>query len=468
MRLSFSSKVSLVVALVIVLSIVIHAAVEITVEANRKIEETIDEKKLLTEVTASNFEFAGPPQGPPQGPPEGAFGGLRQLGDVMYFRVVNRTGEIIVSSIEEENGTFISDPAISTNETVVIHDVYDGERIVVIVSPTPDNYTLWLSYSFQKVYAAINEMMTNTIIVTLVVVAIFTPISYFIVSHSLRPLKKLTSLCGNISKGNFDVRSNVQSKDEIGMLSRTFDDMAGKLEKMREEIRRSERLSAIGQLATMVGHDLRNPLQSIENAAYVLNNEMSRLPTSVPIPQKAMEMLRVINDSVDYADKIVRDLHDFSAMKKPILKKTDVNAIVKDTLSQVEVPENVELITELGYLPEIKVDKDHIKRVFMNLAVNGIQAMENGGTLKVSTKKRKGFAEVSFKDTGTGIPKESMEKLFIPFFTTRAKGMGMGLPICKKFVESHGGSIEVESEVGKGTVFTVKLPIHQEDGGEKT
>ncbi len=233
--------------------------------------------------------------------------------------------------------------------------------------------------------------------------------------------------------------------------------------RLEEERLKLEKLATIGELATMVGHDLRNPLQSIENATYYLNNEMPRLP----IPQKATEMLQIINKSVNYADKIVRDLHDFSATKKPILKKTNINAIVKEALSQVKAPENVKLITELGHLPKIKADKDMIKRAFLNLATNAIQAMEKGETLKVSTKKTKGFVEVSFKDSGVGISKESMKKLFTPFFTTKAKGMGMGLAICKRFIESHGGTIEVESEEGKGSTFTVKLPIQQENGGEK-
>jgi len=179
-------------------------------------------------------------------------------------------------------------------------------------------------------------------------------------------------------------------------------------------------------------------------------------------------MLQIINESVNYADKIIRDLHDFSATKKPTLKKTNINAIVKETLSQVETPENVKLITELGHLPEIKADQDMIKRIFLNLAINGIQAMEKGGTLKVSTKKTGGAIEVSFKDTGIGISEEDMKKIFIPFFTTRAKRVRMGLPICKKFVEGHGGRIEVESQVGKGTIFTVRLPILKDNGGEKT
>ena len=229
--------------------------------------------------------------------------------------------------------------------------------------------------------------------------------------------------------------------------------------RMEEERLNLEKLAAVGEVATMVGHALRNPLQSIEIATYYLKNELPRLLPSIPISQKAVEMLQVIDDSVNYADKIVKDLHDFSATKKPLLKKTNINGIVRETLSQVEMPENVELITELSHLPGIKADKGMIKRVFLNLAVNGIQAMENGGTLKVSTKKTKGSVEVSFKDTGIGIPKEDIRKIFIPFFTTKAKGIGMGLPICKRLVESHGGSIKVESKEGKGSIFTVKLPI---------
>jgi len=246
---------------------------------------------------------------------------------------------------------------------------------------------------------------------------------------------------------------------QIGFTGVNIDITERKL--MEQQLLKAERLATIGELATIVGHDLRNPLQSIENATYYLNNELPRLSSSVPISQKTMEMLQVINDSVNYAEKIIRDLQDFSATKTPILKKTDINRLVEEILSQVEAPKNVKLCTELGHLPEIKADRDMIKRVFMNLTANGLQAMENGGALIVSTKKRKGFVEICFKDTGAGISKENLEKLFTPFFTTKAKGMGMGLSICKKFVDGHGGSIDVESEVGEGTTFTVKLPTQQ-------
>ncbi|MGD8506607.1 MAG: PAS domain S-box protein, partial [Candidatus Bathyarchaeota archaeon] len=127
--------------------------------------------------------------------------------------------------------------------------------------------------------------------------------------------------------------------------------------KLEEQRLRLEKLAAIGEMATMVGHDLRNPLQSIANATYYLNNELPRLPSSVPIPHKVMEMLQLINDSVNYADKIIRDLRDFSATKQPMLESTDINAIVKETMTQLEAPENVGIVIELGHLPEIGVDR---------------------------------------------------------------------------------------------------------------
>jgi PAS domain S-box-containing protein len=238
--------------------------------------------------------------------------------------------------------------------------------------------------------------------------------------------------------------------------------------RMEEQRLELERLSAIGEMATMVAHDLRNPLQSIENAIYYINSELANLSASVLLSPKSRQMFQVINDSVNYADKIVGDLRDFSATITPKFKKINVNKIVKETLQQTRIPNNVKLHTEIGQLPEIEVDEDQIKRVFINLTTNGIQTMENGGgTLTVSTKQAEGFIEITFKDTGTGIPKEHVEKLFTPFFTTKAKGIGMGLAICQKFVKSHGGSIKVESEAGKGSTFKVRLPVFQRNGGEK-
>ncbi len=236
------------------------------------------------------------------------------------------------------------------------------------------------------------------------------------------------------------------------------------LKKSQKRFVKTERLVAIGQAATMVGHDLRNPLQAIENGIFYLNTELTKLPVS----QKITETLQAIHRSIDYADNIVKDLQTFASKRDPSFRETDINLLLENTLSYIETPENIETIIESDQLPKIEADKDMIKRVFVNLAVNGIQAMkEKGGTLKVSTKKTDGFIEVSFQDKGIGIKNENFRKLFTPFFTTKAQGMGVGLAICKRFAELHNGSIKVESEENEGSSFTVKLPI-QRNGGEKT
>ncbi len=226
---------------------------------------------------------------------------------------------------------------------------------------------------------------------------------------------------------------------------------------MQEELLKSERLAVVGELALQLANDLRNPLQAINSATYWLKKECAHLQSS----PKGTEILSAIGDSVKYADKLVEGLLDFASTKRPQLKKVDVNIVIKETLAQVEAPKEVNIITELGNLPQIEADANMLKRVFLNLTVNGIQAMVKGGTLRVSTIKNKGFVEANFKDTGIGIQREKLDKIFKPLFSTKSKGMGLGLAISKRLIEAHGGSISVESEVTKGTVFTVKLPMVQ-------
>lgn len=232
---------------------------------------------------------------------------------------------------------------------------------------------------------------------------------------------------------------------------------------LEEQRLKLERLSVIFELATMVGHDLRNPLQAIENAAFILSRELSGSKDS---NEKIKKALKIINDSVKYADEIVRDLRDFSIVDRPDFKRANINDLIKEVLSQIESPKEIKVVTKLRCIPEVDVDRYMMKRVFMNLIINGIQAMEKkGGVLEISTRKNGDFVEISFADTGVGIPERDMEKLFNSIFTTKAKGMGIGLLICKKFVESHGGVIDVKSKVGEGSTFTVKLPIRRCLGG---
>lgn len=339
----------------------------------------------------------------------------------------------------------------------------------------------------QDIEQSINnaDMFQQIEIIILPFVIIFALVTGFFITQSiLRPIKKLRDVAVEIGEGKVGAKIKIRTKDEIGDLSNAFNTMSSRLkesyehleEKVEERTRelkdihkqliKNERFAAIGEAITMVGHDLRNPLQAIKNATFCINNELSHLPLSISSSQNTIEMLQVIDSSVNYANDIVIDLKDFSTQRKPMFMKGDINSIIKETLGHVAAPKNLEVVTELSRLPEIEVDKEMLKRVFLNLIVNGTQAMKNGGRLTISTKSKNGFIEVSFRDTGVGVSKENLEKLFTPFFTTKAKGMGVGLSICKKFVEAHNGIIEVESTEGKGTKVLIKLPILQQDGGE--
>ncbi|PVX23522.1 MAG: hypothetical protein CW716_11935 [Candidatus Bathyarchaeum sp.] len=264
-----------------------------------------------------------------------------------------------------------------------------------------------------------------------------------------------------------DITERKRMENELRRYSEQLEELVEErtnaLKESQERLVKSEKLAAIGQAATMVGHDLRNPLQAIENGVYYINSELSKIHVSPEIT----ETLQAIHNSVDYADNIVKDLQSFASKREPLFKKTDINTLVKETFTQIKQPENVETVIELDELPKIEADNDMIKRIFVNLAINGIQAMEEkGGTMKVSTRKANGFIEVKFEDTGVGITKDNITKIFTPFFTTKAQGMGVGLPICKRFVDIHEGNIKVESKEGKGSIFTVNLPI-QMNGGVK-
>jgi signal transduction histidine kinase len=231
------------------------------------------------------------------------------------------------------------------------------------------------------------------------------------------------------------------------------------LREMQERLIRSEKLAVLGQLAGGVGHELRNPLGAIKNAAYFLNMALEQ-----PEPE-VRETLEILKREVATSEHIISSLLDFARPKPPIRRKVNINEVVQETLSRNGVPGNVRVIRKLDEsLPAILADPDQLVQVFGNIIRNAIQAMLEGGRLTVKSKvSRPGWVSVSISDTGVGIPPKDQKKLFEPLFTTKAKGIGLGLPVTKILVEGHGGTIEVKSKVGKGSTFTVILPMGEEE-----
>lgn len=217
----------------------------------------------------------------------------------------------------------------------------------------------------------------------------------------------------------------------------------------------------MGELATMVAHDLRNPLTSIRTAGYYLKNTC---PHHADAECKtALEMLHVIEQEILFAENIINDLLDFPAKKTLQKKRQNINNLIEAYLRTSNVPGNIKVKRKFAKKAIVTVDEKQLGRVFLNLIKNAVQAMPNGGKLVIKTSETKDHIEIEFTDTGVGMPEENMSKLFTPLFTTKAKGIGMGLAICKRIVEQHDGTIDVKSKAGKGTTFTIKLP---KKGGE--
>jgi PAS domain S-box-containing protein len=216
----------------------------------------------------------------------------------------------------------------------------------------------------------------------------------------------------------------------------------------------SERFASIGQVAGMVGHDLRNPLSSISAATYYLKNHYSE-----KMDETGKEMIAAIEKSVNYSNNMIKDLLEYSREIKLEREVTTPRRLIDNAFSMVNVPPHVKIVDDCSDTPQLNLDVAKASRVFVNLITNAFDAMPNGGTLTVKAKTKPQAVEFELTDTGIGIPAESMDKLGTPLFTTKSKGMGLGLPICKRIIEAHDGKIQVESEHGKGTTFKITLPI---------
>jgi len=226
------------------------------------------------------------------------------------------------------------------------------------------------------------------------------------------------------------------------------------LKDAQERLLRSQRLAAIGELAGMVAHDLRNPLMGIAGAVYYLKTK-----SASKLENTEIRMLKIIEENIAYANKIVSDLQEYSKEIRLEIEETRVKTLLKESLASVIIPDNIEVIDKTVGSHKIEVDVAKIKRVFINIIKNAIDAMPEGGKLEIKSRKDQTCTEIIFTDTGIGIPEDLLPKIGKPLVTTKAKGMGFGLAICNRIMEAHKGKLSIQSEVGKGTTVKLTFPI---------
>lgn len=270
-----------------------------------------------------------------------------------------------------------------------------------------------------------------------------------------RPINELVSSVRMIAAGNLGYRTAYDDKTEFGELARNFNSMSERLKEEREHIIQSTKLAAIGELASNVAHEINNPLTSIIGFTELIKEEKD---VSV-----IKNHLHIVEKESRRARDIVRELLRF-AKKRPLeLSSLDVNVVIREIIPLVETQlktGRIELVEEYGELPMTMGDSNQLTQVFINIINNAVAAMGQGGRLTIRTALKEGNVVIDFEDNGPGIPRETMLRIFEPFFTTKKdRGTGLGLSVSYRIIQDHGGRIEVSSVEGRGSTFSVRLPV---------
>jgi signal transduction histidine kinase len=288
-------------------------------------------------------------------------------------------------------------------------------------------------------------------------------IGYVLAITISRPIIRLREVSNAVASGDLDQQSGLQRRDEIGDLARSFDSMVYQLKNRTAELIQSEKLSAIGQMAAGIAHDVKNPLAVVKGMSEELKEDFRSEP-------QMLEYLDMISKNADRANTIISDLMKFSRESK--FEKSYLNLF--DTVtSALRLTEylarkgkvQVELVKR-GDKLMLYYDPQQIEQVLINLIQNAIQAMPKGGKLTLAVGEHNHSAIIQVQDTGVGIPEENIKKIFDPFFTTKSigEGTGLGLSVSYGIIKNHDGDIRVQSKVGKGTIFTIRLPLAEGSG----
>jgi hypothetical protein len=289
-----------------------------------------------------------------------------------------------------------------------------------------------------------------------------------------RPVERLVKTMESVEAGKLDGRVDIRSGDELGRLGNSFNEMIRKLSDTQDELEkfhhrqlaRADRLASLGEMAAGIAHEIKNPLAGIYGAAQILAHEF---PQGDPKREIVGEMMTLVKR----LDNTIKDLLNFARYTEPQFTKGNLNDVIDKVLFLVrQIPEGkrARIVREFDpAMPEVEMDPEQVKQVFLNLALNALQAAPGGVTLTIRTRgdvpaegdavrHRARYVMASVTDDGPGIPPERLGKVFQPFFTTKESGTGLGLSMTRKILDLHEGRITAESGPAGGATFTVFLP----------
>jgi len=342
-----------------------------------------------------------------------------------------------------------------------------GETPWLAVVSEPENVVL----------APARDHLRDMIQLAIVVVALGTLAGWLLSRQITGPLVEISHAADAIAKGDLTRRVPLGREDELGSLAKSFNSMAEQVGGFTHELEtrvaqrtaelreaqgtlvRRERLAILGQLAGSVGHELRNPLGVMTNAVYYLEAVLTHSPDSV------QEYLGILRTQIGLSEKIISDLLDYARVKPPQREHVSLEQLVQEQRGRVLPHDGVRVVTDFpADLEQVYIDRVQVGQIVLNLLTNAIQAMpDEGGTL---TLRGRGVATdwvvLDVEDTGSGIAPEAQEKIFEPLFTTKARGIGLGLAVSRGLAQANGGALTLVSTIGRGTTFSLRLPTRLE------
>jgi signal transduction histidine kinase len=415
------------------------------------------------------------------------------LPDLEKVRIFSKEGIVLVSSLPEETGQRVDPHDLETFHQQKFATVFDQKNlekpIFYIIKPIMNepacftchgnslnqiNGVLDVEVSMKSVHERLSTVRTFMLSSTLVTLLILVFSILFLLSRLVnRPIQGLIGTMREAKGGNLSSRVEPDDTLEFEELGLNFNAMIARLEGAQKDLKklheqqmeRVDRFATLGELAAGIAHEIKNPIAGIGGAIQILMQDL-------PKDDYRREIFDEILKQIDRIDRDVKDLLSYSRTEKPSLAEKDIHKVIEQTvfLSRERAAlQKVDIETLYGQkIPKIELDAKQIQQVILNLVLNAIQAMPDGGILLISTRLHtvsdgKEFVQVQVKDTGQGIPMELLSKVFTPFFTTRHTGTGLGLPISQKIIHQHQGKIEVQSSPGKGTCFTILLPLARTD-----
>ncbi|HET6412623.1 MAG TPA: ATP-binding protein [Anaeromyxobacter sp.] len=312
------------------------------------------------------------------------------------------------------------------------------------------------------------EASTVLLIVLYSLIALSVGVGASLVSQRLlAPIERLTEGVKAVAKGDLSRKVEVRRDDEIGLLAREFNAMAASLDRQRSALRRAERLAAVGRISAQITHEIRNPLNAIGLNTELLAEEIAALKEP---PGEALQMVAAISREVDRLNGVTERYLRYVRPPRPAADRFDLSDLLGGLLDFL-APElsaaalSVRKDLSRG-LPPIRGDEGRLRGAFLNLIRNAREATPGGGAITVLTRPFEGGVEAQIGDTGGGIPPGDLTRIFEPFYSTKERGTGLGLAFTQQVVEEHGGTIQCASELGRGTVFTLRFPAAPREAGQ--